>query len=117
MKSKVIVVSGIVAAMFSLTAHAQVPDWYSMKHPEMKAMAALHAHAGDHTVSASPQLVASAGSGAASGNRIDWSDLKRPEMETMAHMRAQEEAHGRVAMHGVMAHQVDTGHDAQTPRS
>lgn len=119
MKSKSIVVSGILAAAFSLPVLAQAhePYWYVLKHPEMKVMAELRAQAANggsaHTLAVSQQVTSST---AGSGGQIDWADLKRPELDTMARMRAQE-AHSHVAMHGVMAHHVGNMQDAQTHRS
>jgi hypothetical protein len=120
MKSKIIVVSGILAASFSLPALAQVhaPDWFSVKHPEIKLRDALRAQAAaggsDRTLAAQPRAtVATADTGASA----DWADLKHPELRTMAKMRAEEAASDHVTMHGVVAHHVGTKPAEQTHSS
>jgi hypothetical protein len=107
MKSKIIVVSGILAASFSLPTLAQVyaPDWFTVKHPEIRLMDALRAQAAkggsDRTLAIQPHATVAA---ADMGGEIDWADLKHPELRTMARMRAEEAASGHVSMHGVVAH-------------
>ena len=109
MKSKIIVVSGILAASFSLPVLAQgyAPDWFTVKHPEIKRMDALRAQAAkggsDRTLAARPQAMVAT---ADTGESVDWAGLKHPELRTMAKMRAGEAARGRVAMHDVVAHHV-----------
>ncbi|HKB59861.1 MAG TPA: hypothetical protein VKC56_07410 [Gallionellaceae bacterium] len=120
MKSKIIAVSGILAASFSLPALAQVyaPGWYTVKHPEIRLMDALRAQAAaggsDRTLAVRPQAAVAA---ADLGGATDWADLKHPELRTMAKMRAAGAASGHVALHGVVAHHAGMKPAAQTHSS
>lgn len=120
MKSKIIVVSSILAASFSLPVLAQgdAPGWYAVKHPEIRLMDALRAQAAaggsDRTLAVQPQAtVATADTGAG----VDWADLKHPELRTMAKLRAEEAARDHVAMHGVVAHHAGSKAAEQTHSS
>lgn len=118
MKRKIIVVSGILAATISLPVMAQgyVPDWFSIKHPEVRKMDEMRdqaAGANGHTLAVSQQQTAAADT----GSQVDWAELKHPELETMEQMRDHQAAQGNVTMHGAMAHHISNASAVQSSRS
>lgn len=103
MKKSVIVFFGMFAAAASLSASAQTPAWFVLKHPEVKTMERMQAQQQTAPAVAHSEQVAVHDTTAE--QTPAWFVLKHPEVKIMERMQAQEAAHKQqFAMHDAEMH-------------
>jgi hypothetical protein len=109
MNRAVIVFSSMLIATASFSAFAQAPDWFAVKHPEIRTME--HLRTGQPSGRAESRQLLAAHQTAVRTFGNDWYAVKHPEIRMMEQMRAKEaHEHVNFAMHSAGGH--PPGHDA-----
>ena len=108
MKKTVIIFSGVLTAAISLSASAQTPEWFILKHPEVKVMERMQAHeAVKEKTSKQPVAMHDT---ATWDQTPEWFVIKHPEVKVMERMQAQEAAKEKANKQQIAMHDTDWHH-------